>query len=82
MKSDAPLSPSLPPAVAGRHYYFATSRPAVVETPQLPAPLAGLPEVTITVPLPQLPPVTLPVTPPRVPKVPVVSDVTASVGLP
>jgi hypothetical protein len=81
MKSDEPLSHSPPPAVGGRQY-FAASRPVVVETPQLPAPLAGLPEVTITVPLPQLPPVTLPVTPPSVPKVPVVSDVTASVGLP
>lgn len=64
-------APTTPPA--------ADQPRVVVETPQLPAPFDGLPEVTV--PVPQLPSVTLPVTP-SVPKIPVVSDVTASVGLP
>ena len=74
----APTGPSAPsptPAPA------ADQPRVIVETPQSPAPLGGLPEVSVTVPLPQLPPATLPVTPPSLPKVPVVSDVTASLGL-
>jgi hypothetical protein len=72
-----------PPAPSATPAAPAADQPRVVfETPQLAAPLDGLPEVSVTVPVPQLPSVSLPVTPPSVPKVPVVSDVTASVGLP
>jgi hypothetical protein len=82
--SAATATPTQPPALAPSPTPApATDQPQlIVETPQLPAQVDGLPEASVTVPVPQLPSVTLPVTPPSLPKVPVVSDVTATVGLP